>query len=330
MLKIQELNDKLESYTLDGIKNIELDELNLSSELIKSLLVWLDNNPYKCTEERIRYALEIYLWCYRTSRDLEFYAHDMRKRAYEDACARFNISRNGLAALEKKLSESLIPGKRMPFIVAIEGIDGSGKTVQTDLLEQYFVSKGKNVLNLSFPVYDSFYGQEIGRLLSGRDKYDATNVDPKSMSLWYALDRKHRISQVDLYQYDVVVINRYTLSSVVYQGVRSDCSTSVEDWIFELEHKEMGLPVPDLYIVLDVDHSSSRGNVSSKGTRDYVGDSADVYESSSDIINKSRDKYLQISKSVCDIAILNCMSEDGKLKSIDDISKDIINIVCNI
>lgn len=327
MLKKQDITYILEHFTLENTREVAL---NLPPKLTKSLLIWLDNNPYNNTEKRIRYALELLLWCYRSARDMEYYTQDMRKSAYDDACTKFNISRNNLILLEKKLSESLTSNKKLPFIVAIEGIDGSGKTVQTDLLEQYFLSKGKKVLNLSFPIYDSFYGQEVGRLLSGKDEYNAANVDPKSMSLWYALDRKRCISQLDLSQYDIVVLNRYTLSSVVYQGVRASNSSVVENWIFELEHKEMELPVPDLYIVLDVDHSSSKNNVSSKGTRDYVGNEADVYESSSDLISKSRERYFQISQSVGDITILNCMNADGKLKSIENISENIINTICNI
>ena len=46
-------------------------------------------------------------------------------------------------------------------IITIEGIDGSGKTVQFDLLSSKLESMGYSVAKRAFPVYESFF--EIGR-----------------------------------------------------------------------------------------------------------------------------------------------------------------------
>lgn len=40
-------------------------------------------------------------------------------------------------------------------IIVIEGLDGSGKATQTDLLYKKLLSEGKNVKKLTFPCYDS-------------------------------------------------------------------------------------------------------------------------------------------------------------------------------
>ena len=52
-------------------------------------------------------------------------------------------------------------------IIAIEGIDGSGKGVQYQLLRNALCARGYSVATRDFPAYDSFFGQEIGKLLAG-------------------------------------------------------------------------------------------------------------------------------------------------------------------
>ena len=74
-------------------------------------------------------------------------------------------------------------------IIAIEGIDGSGKGVQYRLLRDALLARGYTVETRDFPAYESFFGQEIGKLLSGAEGTRADEVDGKSMALWFALDR---------------------------------------------------------------------------------------------------------------------------------------------
>jgi len=53
----------------------------------------------------------------------------------------------------------------MPRFIAFEGIDGSGKAVQIDMMEKHLMGEGKVVCKRSFPKYDGgFFGVEIGRL----------------------------------------------------------------------------------------------------------------------------------------------------------------------
>lgn len=75
---------------------------------------------------------------------------------------------------------------RKTKIIAFEGIDGSGKTLQWDLLTARLRSEGYRVGTKSFPIYESFFGSQVGRLLRGQP-LRADEVDSRSMCLWYAL-----------------------------------------------------------------------------------------------------------------------------------------------
>src|SRR5256885_6694958 len=55
------------------------------------------------------------------------------------------------------------PGK----LIAIEGIDGSGKRTQVDLLTLTLKARGHSVYSTGFPQYDSWFGKMVGQFLNG-------------------------------------------------------------------------------------------------------------------------------------------------------------------
>ncbi|MBO7408063.1 MAG: thymidylate kinase, partial [Clostridia bacterium] len=73
---------------------------------------------------------------------------------------------------------------------------------------------------LDFPCYGSFFGSQIGVFLSGSGSVSAADVDVRSMSLWYAMDRVKAFEQFDAKAYDVILLNRSTMANAAYQGSR--------------------------------------------------------------------------------------------------------------
>lgn len=209
----------------------------------------------------------------------------------------------------------------MTKIIAFEGIDGTGKTVQLKRLADRLAAIGTlRVQTLSFPMYDTFFGAECGRLLSGSGGVRANDVDGKSMALWYALDRFEALRNRDLSETDVLLINRYVLSNAVYQSVRDRDlgKPDLLDFILELEYEHFQIPRADAHIVLDMNPETASENVGKKGFREYVGDQPDIYEALPDIQKRARQKYIEYASRMPNIHIIPCM-EQSRLKSIADI-----------
>ena len=207
-------------------------------------------------------------------------------------------------------------------IIAFEGIDGTGKSVLMEALRQRLEERGLSVGVLSFPDYDSFFGGCVGRYLTKRDGVSASDVDQRSMALWFAMDRWAAFRDFDYRPYDVLLINRYVLSNAVYQSIRDrDVDRpDILDFVLELEHGQLRLPRPDLYLILDVDLSAAQNNVTKKGYREYVGDEKDEYEKQDAIQLRARAKYLAFGERLDGVQVIPCM-EDGALLPIETIAQ---------
>ncbi|MBP5730367.1 MAG: thymidylate kinase, partial [Clostridia bacterium] len=222
-------------------------------------------------------------------------------------------------------------------MIALEGIDGSGKSVQFARLKARFEALGKRVGVLDFPCYESFFGSQIGVFLSGSGSVSAADVDVRSMSLWYAMDRVKAFEQFDAKAYDVILLNRSTMANAAYQGsrVQLEAKKRGEDpqralkayikWLFELEFDVLGVPKPDIFFIFDVPVSVSHANVAKKGRRDYVGgEKADVYEKDMLLLTTVRHGYLTCSEMFDGVHIINCVNDSGKMRSREAISEQII------
>lgn len=215
-------------------------------------------------------------------------------------------------------------------IIAIEGIDGGGKGVQTRLLAQNLKNMGYTVALRDYPIYTSFFGEQIGRFLSAAEGTRADEIDGKSMALWFALDRWASFKDYKDGEADYLVINRYVLSNAVYQSIRDiDIGRAdIVEWVMELEYNRFNLPRPDINLVFSVLPAAAGRNVAKKGFRDYVGGGKDVYEQSSGIQQRAMAKYIELAERFDDCAIINCMGEDGLL-TIEKIGEKVLDTLKN-
>lgn len=141
------------------------------------------------------------------------------------------------------------------FLISVEGIDGTGKTTQVELLRQWFEQKGKSAIALKEPT-NGPYGREIARLAST----GGLNDIKKELRL-FMLDREEDVREhilPALQAGKVVIMDRYYLSNMAYQGARGLDPRSIK------EENERFSPKPDLIIVLDIDPEKCMRRVRSR------------------------------------------------------------------
>ena len=142
------------------------------------------------------------------------------------------------------------------MLIAIEGIDGSGKGTQSRLLVDHLATQGLSVALLSFPRYtETMFGRAVGQFLNGR--FGALDdVSPWLVSLLYAGDRfeSRDILLQALDTHNVVILDRYVASNIAHQGakVATNERDEIIQWIEEVEFRVFGLPRADANVLLDL------------------------------------------------------------------------------
>lgn len=147
-------------------------------------------------------------------------------------------------------------------LIVFEGIDGSGKTTQIELLESYLLKKGRRVFRTAEPT-DSESGKALREVLSGKIKRS-----PEELALLFTLDRishnihsENSISEMLSKGIDVIC-DRYYYSTIAYQGNETD-----SQWVKQMN---LGCPViakPDLCIFLDLPAEESMKRIEAGRTK---------------------------------------------------------------
>ena len=217
--------------------------------------------------------------------------------------------------------------------IVIEGTDCSGKETQTRLLEKRLNESGKKCIRFSFPMYDTPTGKIVGGSYLGKKeigdslfKEGAINVDPYVGCLYYAADRKYNMKKIEEYLENdyYVILDRYTTSNLAHQGSKisdKDERFNMYQWIDKLEYWLLKLPKPDKTIFLHVPVEYTKELRKNRK-------SLDNHELSDEYLKGAEDSYLELQE-LYNWDKIECV-KDNKLRSIEDINEEILNLVLEI
>ena len=217
------------------------------------------------------------------------------------------------------------------FIV-IEGTDCSGKETQSKLLIEKLKDEGKKAIYLSYPNYSSPTGKIVGGPYLGKeeicDSYfdDAANLDPKIASLYYAADRYNNKGEIQKYIDEgyYVILDRYVFSNMAHQaGKINEKEKRIETykWLDDLEFGLLSLMKPDIILFL---HMPSCFSEKLKGNRKFLDE---LEKDKNNLINAEK-AYLEL-KDIYGFKVISCV-KDNKLRKIEDINKDVFNLIKEI
>lgn len=217
----------------------------------------------------------------------------------------------------------------MAWLVAIEGVDGSGKATQAAMLVERLRAMFLTVGTMSFPQYDkTVAAEQIARYLNGEF---GEKLDPRLAAMLYALDRfESRESLKSMLETcDVVVLDRFVESNVAHQAARLSGyieESAFTEWVHELEHGVLGTPVPSTIVLIDIPVEVSTERVGMKAPRQYTEQLADMHEADSSYMRKVRDIYRR--QAIDNEWVVVCaIDADKRPRSVDEISDEILRAV---
>lgn len=199
------------------------------------------------------------------------------------------------------------------IIIVLDGLDGSGKSTQFELVKQQLSEGNLAVKAISFPDYDKPSSALVKMYLGGEFSKNAADVNAYAASSFYAVDRyaSFKLYWEDAYlRGDLILASRYVTSNAIHQMVKLNKSkwSSYLDWLSDYEYEKLGLPRADKVIFLDMPIEISQKMLSER----YNGDESkkDIHEGNLAYLSACREAALY-SASKQNWSIVTC--SDGKL-----------------
>lgn len=216
-------------------------------------------------------------------------------------------------------------------LIVIEGAcDGVGKTTQYSLLKQSLIKDGYIVNTHHFPSYGNFYAKGVEEYLNG-DFGSIESLSPYFINNLYSHDRAitwHKELKEAYKKGNTILLDRYTTSSLIYQtaamdNIKDKCEFI--DYITDYEYNKLKIKEPDQVIFLYAPF-------------DLLTDIRLKRTQNDGIINDIHERDIEFMKKVYTTSMfiadylkwekIDC-SQNNKLRTIDDIHKDIYQLVKN-
>lgn len=209
-------------------------------------------------------------------------------------------------------------------VIVIEGLDGSGKSTQFELLKNNF-PKYKFI---TFPNYSSESGKIIKEYLSGKFNEPDKIHSAYSASSFYAIDRymSYKLDWEKDYRSGKNIISaRYSTSNAIYQMAKLDKSEWVSycDWLYDYEYKKLGIPTPDAVFFLDMPVNTSQLLLSKR----YCGneEKKDIHEADVEFLKECRQvvDFLKDFRKGEEWNMINCVEND-RLRTEKEILRELV------
>lgn len=216
----------------------------------------------------------------------------------------------------------------MGKLIVIEGLDGSGKSTQLELLPKNLEKAGILCKSVSFPDYESDSSALVKMYLSGEFGSKPEDVNAYAASCFYAVDRYASYKSKWGEYYDnggIIVSGRYTTSNAVHQASKlsEDHWQDFLSWLYDFEYKKIGIPKPDLVIFLDMPTEVSQKLI--KKRYDGNGGEKDIHEKDVNYLEHCR-KAALFTAEFSGWQIISC-AENGQPRSIEAIAEDVLSLV---
>lgn len=214
------------------------------------------------------------------------------------------------------------------MFVDLEGLDGCGKTTQTELVCKRLERDGIEYRKIKLPDYESESSVLVRKYLAGDFGKNAEDVNAYAASMLYAADRFASYTEKWKDEYlggKLIFADRYTPANAIYQMTKLPKSQWDEYlyWLFDFEYNKIGIPAPDKVIFLDMPVAVSQRLM----TERYQGDEnkKDVHEANVVFLNACREAALYAADR-CDWEIVSC-AENGEPLSVEEINNTVYKIL---
>ena len=192
------------------------------------------------------------------------------------------------------------------MFISFEGIEGSGKSTQIDLLESHLKKLGHKVAKLREPG-GTLMGEKIREIFL---QDTSEKVDPITEAFLLYASRKHldqNFLREKINQGYIVIADRYSDATVAYQCF----GKGLDKNFIDLMHKGSNLLTPDLTFYLDITAEMSRDRISDREMDRMESESIEFFD-------KVRQGYLKIASENPERVV--CMDAN---KSIDELKDEI-------
>ena len=223
------------------------------------------------------------------------------------------------------------------IFIVIDGTDGSGKTEQTKRLIARLSDAGHTVELADFPQYGKPSAHFVEKYLRG--EYGALkDIDAYRASLFYALDRFEASFDIRpaLENGTIIVSNRYVSANMGHQAGKIHDPVERErflTWLKDLEYGILGIPKPDVNILLYIPPEKGQQFVAQKAAREYTqGKSHDIHEADIGHLRDASQAYLEVADRE-GWKVVDYRTEDPNvIKTLDQVHEEIWNhlVLCKV
>ncbi len=214
----------------------------------------------------------------------------------------------------------------MGLLIAVEGVDASGKQTQTELLHKHLTDKGIKVRRLSFPVYESDSSAGVRMYLNGELSESADGVSAYAASSLFAADRFLSFKSDWAKDYEngtLILCDRYVGSNMIHQACKLQESEREQflDWLDGFEFGIYQLPKPDITLFLDMPPEKGRELMAKRLNKIDNSETHDIHERDKEFLEKSYS---------CACAVrekfgwerISCVNGD-RIRSVEDIAAEV-------